>query len=317
VLSAIVVAFAARGILIAACQAQEAGQLPRAAAFCDSVGSIGASLSPPLLPSHAHQPLTASAECALKPKDTFKECEDCPEMIVVPAGSFMMGSPATETGRSQNEGPLHRVNFAHPFAVGRFAVTFDEWDACVAGGACNAYKPADHKWGRGRKPAIYVSWYDAKAYLDWLSRKTGRLYRLLSEAEWEYVARGGTRTDFWFGSSISPEQANYDAGNSQPGTTKSKSETAPVDAFAVNPWGLYQVHGNVSQWTEDCYNESYEGAPNDGSAWTEGDCSMHVLRGGSLIDTPKYLRAASRNADPAEMRTFDDGFRVARTLQVR
>src|SRR5262249_37272914 len=136
---------------------------------------------------------------------------------------------------------------------------------------------------------------------------------------WEYVARGGTETPFWFGSSISPQQANYDGG-AAPGQSlraMSGQQTLPVDAFAANPWGLYQVHGNVSQWTEDCYNDSYAGAPSDGSAWTEGDCTTHVLRGGSLVDYSRYLRAASRNGDPADIRTFDDGFRVARTLQVR
>jgi len=271
------------------------------------------------LSSRAAQPLSPAEECALKPRDAFKECDGCPEMIVVPSGSFTMGSPESEVGRSPSEGPAHRVTFARPFAVGRFAVTFDEWEACAASGGCNAYHPADHEWGRGRHPVIYVSWNDAKAYVDWLSRKTGKIYRLLSEAEWEYVARAGTQTPFWFGSSITAEHANYDFSNSQDWGSKRSfdQKTMSVDSYSENPWGLYQVHGNVSQWTEDCHNDNYQGAPTDGSAWTQGDCSSRVLRGGSLDDYPKYLRAASRNSDPADIRTFDDGFRVARTLGVR
>jgi len=282
--------------------------------YCDTVGSVNAST-----PARLARPLTAVDECALKPRDAFKECDVCPEMIVVPAGSFMMGSPENEDGHSPNEGPLHRVTFTRAFAVGRFAVTFDEWDSCVANNGCNAYRPPDHGWGRGRQPVIYVSWNDAKTYAEWLSRKTGKTYRLLSEAEWEYVARGGTATPFWFGSAISAERANYDGGRArqQGGSEKVKLQTLPVDAFAENPWGFYQVHGNVSQWTEDCYNEDYQGAPADGTAWVDGDCSSHVLRGGSLVDEAKYLRAASRNGDPADTRTFDDGFRIARTLHLR
>jgi formylglycine-generating enzyme required for sulfatase activity len=249
-------------------------------------------------------------------KNTFKDCDDCPEMVVVPPGSFMMGSPVTEKGRSSDEGPQHPVNFARAFAVGKFAVTFDEWDACVADGGCNGYKALDAGWGRGRRPAIYVSWDDAKAYVDWLSRKTGKPYRLLSEAEREYVARAGTVTPFWFGSSISSQQANYNGDYVYDGGSKGeyRHQTLLVDAFEENPWGLYQVHGNVWEWTEDCYNDNYRGAPSDGSAWTDGDCGRRVLRGGSSIDYPRDLRAASRNADPADFRTMDDGFRVARDL---
>ena len=155
-------------------------------------------------------PLSPERERALKPKDTFKECDTCPEMVVVPAGSFMMGSPASEEDRSPHEGPQHRVTFRPAFAVGKFAVTFDEWDACVADGGCNGYRPKDEGWGRGKRPVINVSWNDAKAYVAWLSRKTGKTYRLLSEAEREYVTRAGTTTPFWWGSSISTSQANYD-----------------------------------------------------------------------------------------------------------
>jgi formylglycine-generating enzyme required for sulfatase activity len=311
-LLSIVLAFGSIASVICLAQGTvHGGPDPGGGAICDAVGSISVAF-----PGPSVQPLSAAAECGLKPKDTFKECDGCPAMVVVPSGSFMMGSPENEIGRSGNEGPLHRVTFTQPFAVGRFTVTFDEWDACVKGAGCNAYAPSDHEWGRGRQPVIYVSWDDAKAYVDWLSRKTGKAYRLLSEAEWEYAARGGTTTPFWFGSTISSNQANYDSGNSPDWSLKGKfgHKTLPVDAFEENAWGLYQMYGNVSQWTEDCYNETYDGAPTDGSAWLEGDCSSRVLRGGSLVDISRYVRSASRTSDPVEIRTFDDGFRIARTL---
>jgi formylglycine-generating enzyme required for sulfatase activity len=222
------------------------------AAFACAVMLICVGLSS----SHADSatPLTPEREGTLKPGDIFKECDNCPEMVVVPSGSFMMGSPVWQTYHRGNESPRHSVTISKPFAVGRFAVTFDEWDACVADGGCK-WKPAD-RWGRGRQPVIHVSWDDAKAYATWLSGKTGKTYRLLSEAEREYVARAGTTTPYWWGASISTSQANYNS-----------SKTVPVDSFQPNPWGLYQVHGNVWEWVEDCYNDTYIGALSDGSAW--------------------------------------------------
>src|SRR6516164_4838068 len=157
----------------------------------------------------ATAPLSAAEERVLKPKDSFKECAQCPEMVVVPAGSFTMGLPDGEEGRIEEEGPQHRVTFGKSFGVGKFAVTFEEWDACVADSGCNGYMPSDEGWGRGRRPVINVSWDDAKAYVRWLSRKTGKSYRLLSEAEREYVTPAGTTTPFWWGASISTQQANY------------------------------------------------------------------------------------------------------------
>ncbi|MGA8991411.1 MAG: formylglycine-generating enzyme family protein, partial [Rhodoplanes sp.] len=196
-----------------------------------------------------------------KPGDTFKDCAECPEMVVVPAGSFMMGSPQSEKGRTYYEGPQHRVTFSQPFAVGKYAVTFDEWDACVADGGCNGYKPSDADWGRGKRPVVNVSWNDAQAYISWLKRKTGRDYHLPSEAQREYVTRASTTTPFWWGSTISADQANY----TEDGEAKSRYryQTAPADSFQPNPWGLFQVHGNVSEWTEDCWKEDYSGAPTD------------------------------------------------------
>src|SRR5262249_4374646 len=152
-------------------------------------------------------------------------------------------------------------------------------------------------WGRGRLPVINVNWDDAASYLNWLSRKTGKRYRLLSEAEREYVARAGATTAFWWGNSISPAQANYDGNYIYDGGPKGESrhKTVSVDSFQPNAWGLYQMHGNVREWIEDCYHESYVGAPSDGSAWTSGACSQRVLRGGAWNFFPKDLRSASRD----------------------
>ena len=261
-------------------------------------------------------PLSPADEGALRPSDSFRECDTCPEMVVVPAGSFMMGSPDDEKSRGKSEGPQHRVTFARSFAVGRFAVTFDEWDACVADGGCNGYAPDDGGWGRGRRPVIYVSWDDANLYVAWLSRKTGKIYRLLSEAEREYVTRAGTTTPFWWGASISTRQANY-SDDDAPGSGSKEEDpqrTLPVNSFQPNPWGLYQVHGNVSEWTQDCYHDGYAGAPSDGSAWTSGDCSHRVVRGGAWFDPPGNLRAASRGSDAATDWDGLEGFRLARTL---
>jgi hypothetical protein len=183
--------------------------------------------------SRAAAPLSAAEECALKPKDTFRECENCPEMVVVPTGTFTMGAPENEAGRGIDEGPQHRVTFTRKLAVGRFALTFDEWDACAADGGCNDYKPSDQGWGRRRLPVINVSWDDANAYAAWLSRKTGKTYRLLSEAEREYVTRAGTMTPFWWGASLSTRQANYDGtvayGDGSNGEYRGR--TLPVDSF--------------------------------------------------------------------------------------
>jgi formylglycine-generating enzyme required for sulfatase activity len=262
-------------------------------------------------------PLSPERERALKAKDSFKECEQCPEMVVVPAGAFSMGSPASEPERDSDEGPQHQVTISRPFAVGRFAITFDEWDACVADGGCNGYRSHDGGWGRGRRPVIHVNWNDAKAYVAWLSRKTGKSYRLLSEAEREYVTRAGTSTPFWWGSSISTGQANYEGNYVYNNGSKGeyRQRTMPVDSFQPNPWGLYQVHGNVWEWTEDCWNGSYSGAPADGTAWTGGDCSRRVLRGGSWDGDPQFLRSAFRSRKPPSDGRFSKfGFRFGRTL---
>lgn len=251
-----------------------------------------------------------------EPGDVFRDCAECPEMVVVPAGNFMMGSPPGEEGRDADEGPQRRVTIARPFAVGRFEVTFAEWNACVTGGGCGGHKPSDGGWGRGRRPVIDVSWDDAKAYVAWLGRETGQPYRLLSEAEWEYVARAGTTTPFWPGTTISTDQANYD-GNSVYGSGRKgeyRERTVEVGTLPANPWGLHEVHGNVWEWVEDCYKETYEGVPADGRAWTSSSCPGRVLRSGSWGVVPWPLRAANRDRFPPKVRNSVIGFRVARTF---
>jgi formylglycine-generating enzyme required for sulfatase activity len=247
----------------------------------------------------------------------FRDCPNCPEMIAIPAGRFLMGSPEDEPGRSRNEGPRHRVTISKPFAAGRFPVTFTEWDDCLAEGGCDGHKPYDQGWGRGDRPVVNVNWRDAQSYVGWLRRKTGKPYRLLSEAEWEYAARAGSSAPFWWGPSISTDQANYNGAFAYDGGKRGKSRfvTVPVKSFQPNPWGLYQVHGNVWEWVQDCVHDSYEGAPADGSAWIGGNCLAHVVRGGSWFDGPAWLRSAQRLGWTLRLGTI--GFRVARDLERR
>jgi formylglycine-generating enzyme required for sulfatase activity len=255
-------------------------------------------------------PLSVDRERALKPKDTFSECANCPEMMVVPAGSFTMGSPSGEEGRRNDESPQHRVTFDRPFAVGKFAVTFDEWDACAADGGCGGYRPADQGWGRRRRLAINVSWEDAKSYVAWLSKKTGKSYRLLTEAEYEYATRAGTETTYPWGAEIGKGNANCNGCGSQ----WDGNQTAPVGSFAPNRFGLYDMVGNLWEWVEDCVHPSYSDAPTDGSAWTVGNCTVRVIRGGSWYSTPGFLRSADRNWVTSDDRGDNLGFRVGRTL---
>ncbi len=270
-------------------------------------------LTMPAAPAASTQvaPLSRMQEKALKPRDTFKECATCAEMVVVPAGSFTMGSPSSEPGHSPDEEPQHRVTIARQFAVGRFEVTFEEWDACAADGGCNGYKPSDEGWGRGRRPVINVSWDDAKAYVAWLSKKTGKSYRLPSGSEYEYATRAGTHTAYPWGNAVGTN--NADCHNC--GSQWDARQTAPAGSFAPNRFGLFDMVGNVREWTEDCYHSTYSGAPADGSAWIKGaNCSQRVVRGGSWLIAPAFLRSASRYWFASDYRLNYLGFRVARTL---
>jgi len=249
------------------------------------------------------------AERALKPQASFRECaKDCPEMIVVPAGTFTMGSPPTEQGRFDHEGPQHTVTIAKPFAVSKFDVTFADWDACVSVAGCP--KIPDGGFGRDTKPVINVNFDEAQQYVAWLSKMTGQPYRLLTEAEWEYAARAGSTTAYYWGVEIGRGNANCN----ECGSRWDNLQTSPVGSFAANQFGLYDMAGNVWQWVQDCYHDDYNGAPTDGSAWTSGDCSRRVIRGGSWYSVPQFLRAANGDRLNPGNRDNGLGFRVGRTL---
>ena len=280
-----------------------------------------------------------AASTSLKADDTFRDCPACPEMVVVPAGSFLMGSPEAEDGRKANEGPQHRVRIGEPFAVGRFEVTRDQFDIFVrqtghsVGSSCWTFENGKYKERPGRpyritgfsESGVYavvcVNWDDAKAYADWLAGKTGQRYRLLSEAEWEYVARAGSTSRFSFGDRDSELCRHGNGADKSTNISRRNqscndgyTETAPIGSFSPNRFGLHDMHGNVWEWTEDCWNDRYSNALNNGAARTGGDCSRRVLRGGGWNDAPKGLRSANRGRISSDRRYDSGGFRIARTL---
>jgi formylglycine-generating enzyme required for sulfatase activity len=238
----------------------------------------------------------------------FRDALSAPEMVVLPAGEFLMGSPEGEEGRYPNEGPQHRVTIDRRFAIGRYPVTFDEYDRFCA--AMRRENPADAGWGRGRRPLINVSWQDAHSYIAWLSQETGGAYRLPSEAEWEYACRAGTTSRYSFGNAITPGNANYVGSD--------LGRTSEVGAYLANRWGLHGLHGNVWEWVEDDWHENYQGAPSDGSAWRDSapDRSprLCVLRGGSWGSNSRDCRSAFRCGNGSDSRNHAIGFRVAQTL---
>jgi formylglycine-generating enzyme required for sulfatase activity len=230
----------------------------------------------------------------------FKDCPDCPEMVVIPSGSFTMGGDKNFEDAYDFETPRHNVTIAKSFAVGKYEVTQGEWVA-VMGTNLSEFKGQD-------RPVETVSWDDAKDFIRKLNAKTGKTYRLLTEAEWEYAARADTNSAYSFGYDKSQlGQYAWFEGNSG-------SETHPVGQLKQNAFGLHDVHGNVYEWVEDCWNASYSGAPSDGSAWTSGNCSLRVLRGGSWYGNPRILRTAYRIGNTPGGWGNDLGFRLARTL---
>jgi formylglycine-generating enzyme required for sulfatase activity len=261
---------------------------------------------------HGSSPETDYAQALLTklPGRVFRDCPECPEMVVIPAGEFMMGS-----NDYNDEKPVRKVAIARPFAVGKFEVTFAEWDVCVAAGGCK-HKPEDRGWGRGRQPVIEVSWgHVTKEYLPWLSDKTGKTYRLLTEAEWEYAARGVTSASavhatYSWGNDIGKSRANC-SGCGSPWDNK---ETAPVGSFAANAFGLHDIHGNVWEWVQDCYKDTYAGALPDGRATSDVASCPRVFRGGCWGNQTWILRSASRSRAGAGEHNYYIGFRVARTL---
>lgn len=277
-----------------------------------------------------------------QPGETFRDCPTCPQMVVVPAGSFMMGSPSHEEGRNENEGPVHRVTIGQALAVGKYEVTIGEYEQFVAttghvgGNSCEVWERGKFQKRSGvnwdapgfqkteRHPVVCVSWKDVQAYVRWLSRTTGEKYRLLSEAEWEYVARAGTATARYWGSREAG-QCRYANGADQTGRDArvdgkeascddGQYRTAVAGTYQANRFGLYDVLGNVWEWTQDCVNSSYQGAPNNGRVWRQGNCNRRIMRGGSWLNSPLGLRSAIRAHVPADRRSSSVGFRIARSL---
>jgi formylglycine-generating enzyme required for sulfatase activity len=283
----------------------------------------------------------ASVAAARQAGDVFRDCADCPEMVVVPAGRFMIGAAEQEKSTldwaQPMERPVHEVRIGKPFAVGLFAITRDEFEEFVrrtnnpVEGGCSYWdgkevldatrSSRDPKLSGGPQtgdhPVVCVSALEATKFAAWLSAKTGRNYRLLSDAEHEYVTRAGTTSAFWWGPTISPDQANYWSEASYNGspTAPGRYTTVPVKFFRPNPWGLYQVHGNVTAWVADCWHPDYTGGPTEGSVWQTdaGDCKERTIRGGSFINNPDLVRSAHRRSMP-DIRSISIGFRVAQTL---
>lgn len=236
-----------------------------------------------------------------------------PEMVIVPGGSFVMGSPPSEPGRHSDEGPQHTVK-VRSFAVGKYEVTFAEWDACVAAGGCNGYRPNDNGWGHGNRPVINVSWQDAQAYVSWLSAATGKRYRLLTEAEWEYAARAGSSTPFYTGETISPKQANYCGNYVYNGGDRGEClmTTTGVSKFSPNGFGLYDMHGNAFEWVQDCEG-LYSETEGDGRAVEASPACKRVMRGGCYSQQPVSLRSSWRGWADQSNRSDCNGIRVAMT----
>ncbi len=248
----------------------------------------------------------------------FRDCDICPQMVAIPPGNFMMGSRGVIEGNFDDELPMHRVGIDYFFAVGKYEVTVEEYSVFVeksgydGGRSCwiSLMEERDGLTWRnpgyrqsGGNPVACVSWRDANAYIRWLSRRTGKKYRLLSEAEWEYAARAGSDTRYHFGNAISSEQASYLSG-----------ETVAVGRYEPNAFGLHDMHGNVWEWIADCWHGNYRGAPQNGEAWTAGDCKQRMLRGGAWNFPPFSLRSAARAGNQPDLRSNSYGFRVARML---
>jgi len=279
-------------------------------------------------------PSLQAAEMA--PGTTFAECRDCPTMVVLPAGTFMMGSPSDEADRRENE-ILHPVTFATPFAMSATPVTWNQWEACVRDNWCDAEAidaalrlnndgtPNENyrDYGRGSRPAVGMNWYDALRFVGWLNNKAGvaDLYSLPSEAQWEYGARAGSTTVFPWGDELDYNYGNvgkreYGLGGHTEGRDTWMDETSPVASFPANAFGLYDMHGNIFEWTQDCFEADLANAPRDGSASTEGDCSVRVFRSGTFLSNPYMQRSARRGAPyPATTRGRNYlGFRVVRDI---
>lgn len=257
---------------------------------------------------------TDETALAYQAGDAFRDCESCPQMVVVDAGAFKMGSPASERSRDDSEGPQVDVSISAAFAIGAYEITHDEWKACVEAGGCDGHQPSAMGWGAGRRPVVNVSFEDARRFADWLSAETGETYRLPTEAEWEYAARAGSAEAFSFGSVISTDRANFN-GNYPYGADAGayRAKTVEVGSFEPNQFGLYDMHGNAWEWVADCWAPNHLNIPADGGART-GACSSRVIKGGAWNSGGWRLRAAHRKAAQGAARDFDTGFRLVREL---
>ena len=258
-------------------------------------------------------------EDTTSPGRVFHDAPIAPEMVVIPAGDFLMGSPEAEKRRYEEEGPQHRVVIPTPFAMGKYAVTFEEFDHFVSESG-HGHHPHSNRWSRGSRPVIDVNWDDAVAYCRWLSEETGHDYRLPTEAEWEYACRAGTTTPFYFGETIGTDQANYDGNYTTYGNgleAKFRKKTMKVGQFPANAFGLHEMHGNVWEWCADCHEKDAYDKHIDVYPNMVGDLESsgkRVIRGGSWINRPKNLRSATRTCVPTGDRYYFLGFRIARTL---
>ena len=273
------------------------------------------------------------------PGERWRDCDECPEIVAIPAGTFTMGSPASEAGRYDREGPAHPVTIARPFAIGVYEVTRDEYsrfvqatehstgdESCLVNEGHHWEERAGWSWRNVdfhqsmRHPAVCISWDDATAYVSWLSRRTGMDYRLPSAAEWEYAARAGKSTPWYWGDSSEEQCRNANGADRttdfpwRTPCSDGHARTSLVGSFKANDFGLHDMLGNAWEWVQDCFNWSYDGAPTTGDAWEGGDCSARVMRGASWANTPKYLRAAHRAGERTTFRSDYMGFRVARTM---
>ena len=268
-----------------------------------------------------------------RPSESFRDCPQCPELLVVPAGTYLMG----KDGGAKREGPAHRVTIGSAFAIGKYEATFDEWEVCIEEGGCKVMimgpaplgkrevsfaewkacltddqcqaLPDDHKWGRGRHPVMNINFSEAEDFVRWLSRKTGHVYRLPTEAEWEYAARGGTSTAYSWGDEVGSDNANCRTC----APTKSH-KTFPVGSYKPNPFGLYDVHGNVWEWVQDCWYPSHEGAPADGSARLADTCKYRTTRSGSWYYVSTNVRSTYRARFNPRAFSYGIGLRVLREL---
>ena len=248
---------------------------------------------------------SAMTQQPAKVGEVFRDCPQCPEMIALPTGTFAMG---TQDGGAKEQ-PVHLVSISGAIAMSKFEITWNEWEACFTAGWCER-DPDDHGWGRGLRPVVNVSWEEAKLFAKWVSEMAGATYRLPSESEWEFAARAGTYTAYPWGDEIGEENANCRECNTQ----LWDHQSIEVGQYPPNSFGLYDMHGNIWEWTEDCWAGDYVGAPGDGTARQDGDCELRVVRSGSWYYFPQLARSASRDNFPAHLFSYNIGIRLVREM---